>query len=141
MDSLCLNQFLSYNFSVLFWMWVSCSPRWPQTHYAVLNQVRGEYQVPWNWNYRCLRATICVLGTEPWSTKKATSALNNWPMLPIPINYFWYVICHHVGQWIHLPTGLLCSCHQFWCNQDACSSSRTCFTRKYSSSKAIYKHI
>lgn len=36
---------------------------------------------PWNWNYRWLRVTICVLWTELGSSTRATSTLSHWAMV------------------------------------------------------------
>ena len=42
----------------------------------------------WNWRCRWLWATMWVLGIEPKSTGRATSALSHWTILPVPRHDF-----------------------------------------------------
>lgn len=50
---------------------------------------RGQ-QIPWNCSYRWLRATICMLGTKPGSSARATGVLNFRAITPASTNQcFW----------------------------------------------------
>lgn len=49
-----------------------------------------RYQIPYNWNYRWLQTVVWMLGTEPRTTSRTTSALlfttepSRWVRDPTP---------------------------------------------------------
>lgn len=45
---------------------------------TVAEEVRRRHQIPWAWSYKWLWATMWVLGTEPESFTRETSALSSW---------------------------------------------------------------
>ena len=50
---------------------------------CVIPEVRRGHQIPWNWNYRWLWATMWVLGIKPGGSGRAASALNHWANFPV----------------------------------------------------------
>lgn len=50
----------------------------------MLIEVKRRYQIPWNWRCRSLWATIRVLGTSAWFSKRTTSEPNLWDIFLAP---------------------------------------------------------
>lgn len=52
--------------------------------YLVPVEARRGPQIPWNWSYSQLGATMWVLGTQPWSNARAVRALDCGTISPSP---------------------------------------------------------
>jgi hypothetical protein len=46
--------------------------------FLVPKEYRRGYQMPWNWSYKQLWATMWMMEIEYWFSGRATSVLNNW---------------------------------------------------------------
>ena len=66
-----------YMYSCFAWTYV-CVPH----ECLVPTEVRRGLQIPWNWSYGWVWATVWVLKTESGSSARATSALNHWAISP-----------------------------------------------------------
>lgn len=50
------------------------------------------FQIPWNWSYRHLWATVWVLGNKPRSSVKAARTLCHWTNSSAPSRFFFSLI-------------------------------------------------
>lgn len=65
------------------WMYM-----WPSHAYLAPMKVRRKHCILWSWNYGWLWATMCALGTKPWSSAKPQSNLNLSTIYSEPENTF-----------------------------------------------------
>lgn len=62
----------------------------------VFTEAKRGHLNPWDWSYRQLWVLEWVLGIEPGSSRKATSALNQWIISPAPLLGFGFCCNLHV---------------------------------------------
>jgi hypothetical protein len=84
----------------LFYMYV-CGPEC----ICVPHVSRGP-QIPWNWSYRWLWATMWVLGIEPGSYWREACALSHWAIPPVLLKISFYCLFCFI---LLFKTGFLCS--------------------------------
>lgn len=72
------------------------------------SETRSNYQWPWNWAYRQLRAPTRVLGTEPGSSLRAADALTaTLTLQPPPTSPFFEKETHYSLADLELVATLL----------------------------------
>lgn len=55
--------------------------------YLVWMEDRRRCYSQWSWSYRWSCATMCILGTEPESSKGAASIIQHWPISLAPLPF------------------------------------------------------
>lgn len=74
---MCLFYFFVYEYFT--WTYICAL-----TVCLMLTEVKRWYQITWNWRCRSLWATIWVLGTSAWFSKRTTSEPNLWEIFLAP---------------------------------------------------------